>query len=335
MALQAQPALAARPVLQVDGLRKEYRMRGVGEHRTLTAVDGVSFTVSAGETVALVGESGSGKSTIARCITRLTDPTSGTVVVDGTAVSSLPKRRLSGVYSTLQMVFQDPTSSLNPRRSVAATLDEPLRLHTTMTAKERADRVRELLRDVELSEQLADRLPRQLSGGQRQRLGIARALAVDPKVILLDEPTASLDVSIRGQIIALLERLQDELGLAYLFISHDLGVVRKISDRVLVMYLGGIVEEGPTAEVFARPAHPYTRSLLSAAPVVEYGRERRRLPLVGEMPSPLNVPAGCRLVGRCPLAVDSCTTARPPLLELGGDHRAACPVTVGSVPAVA
>ena len=317
-----------RPVLEVDGLRKEYRLRGGGgERRTLTAVDDVSFRVLPGETVALVGESGSGKSTIARCITRLTDPTSGTVLVDGVSVDSMPRRKLSSVYSTLQMVFQDPTSSLNPRRTVSATLDEPLRLHTTLTKARRVERIRELLHDVELSESLMGRLPRQLSGGQRQRLGIARALAVEPKAILLDEPTASLDVSIRGQIIALLERLQSELGLAYLFISHDLGVVRRISDRVLVMYLGGIVEEGPTSEVFADPRHPYTRSLLSSAPVVAHGRERTRLRLVGEMPSPLNIPAGCRLVGRCPLAVAQCSQTRPPLLEVSDDHRAACPVT--------
>ena len=323
----------APPVLDVQDLRKEFAVRGAGRERTLTAVDGVTFTVRPGETVAIVGESGSGKSTIARCITRITDPTSGDVVVDGRSIVGTLRRNLPAVYRTLQMVFQDPNSSLDPRRSVRATLDEPLRLHTKLSRAERNVRIRELLSDVELPEALIDRLPRQLSGGQRQRLGIARALAVDPKVILLDEPTASLDVSVRGQIIQLLERLQAEKNLAYVFISHDLGVVRRISDRVLVMYLGAIVEEGPTAEVFDHPVHPYTRSLLSAAPVVEPGRVRTRTKLAGEIPSPIDLPPGCRLVGRCPLAQPACATTRPPLLTVSGSHRAACPVVLDEMTA--
>lgn len=319
-----------RPALEVTGLRKEYRLRGAGGHRTLTAVDGVSFELRPGETVALVGESGSGKSTIARCITRITDPTSGSILVGDRSMSSARPRELPELYGSVQMVFQDPTSSLDPRKSVRATLDEPLRLHTALPRAERVDRIRELMADVELPEHLIDRMPRQLSGGQRQRLGIARALAVEPEVILLDEPTASLDVSIRGQIIALLERLQDEHGIAYLFISHDLEVVRRIADRVLVMYLGTIVEEGPVDAVFDSPAHPYTRSLLSAAPVAEYGRTKTRVKLAGEIPSPIDIPRGCRLVGRCPIAQETCSVASPPLLLVSDGHLAACPVVVAA-----
>ncbi|WP_345375377.1 ABC transporter ATP-binding protein [Frondihabitans cladoniiphilus] len=313
--------------LEVSELRKEYRVRGAGRHVSLTAVDDVSFSIRPGETLALVGESGSGKSTIARCITRLVEPTAGSIEVDGKAITGLSARRLPAAYADLQMVFQDPTSSLDPRMTVAATLDEPLRLHTRLTKDERRARVAQLLADVELNDSFLERRPRQLSGGQRQRLSIARALAAEPKVILLDEPTASLDVSVRGQIIRLLKRLQREHGLAYLFISHDLGVVRQMSDRVMVMYLGGIVEQGPTEEVFENPIHPYTKALLSAAPVVEYGRRHERLRLAGEIPSPMRIPAGCRLVGRCPIAEEACALARPDLALVSDTHAVACPVS--------
>lgn len=313
--------------LDVSDLRKEYRVRGAGRHTTLTAVDGVSFQIRPGETVALVGESGSGKSTIARCITRLVEPTEGTVHIDGAPITGIAARRLPAAYADLQMVFQDPTSSLDPRMTVAATLDEPLRLHTDLDKAGRRARIAQLLADVELPESFLERRPSQLSGGQRQRLSIARALAAEPKVILLDEPTASLDVSVRGQIIRLLKRLQREHGLAYLFISHDLAVVRRISDRVMVMYLGGIVEQGSTEEVFENPVHPYTRALLSAAPVVEYGHERNRLRLAGEIPSPMRIPSGCRLVGRCPIAEEACALKRPDLVDITETHAVACPVS--------
>jgi peptide/nickel transport system ATP-binding protein/oligopeptide transport system ATP-binding protein len=313
--------------LDVTGLRKEYRVRGAGRHTMLTAVDGVSFQIHPGETVALVGESGSGKSTIARCITRLVEPTAGSIHIDGAPITGIAARRLPAVYADLQMVFQDPTSSLDPRMTVAATLDEPLRLHTDLDKEHRNARILQLLSDVELNESFLDRRPRQLSGGQRQRLSIARALAAEPKVILLDEPTASLDVSVRGQIIRLLKRLQQEHDLAYLFISHDLGVVRQMSDRVLVMYLGGIVEQGSTDDVFEHPVHPYTKALLSAAPVVEFGRERHRLRLSGEIPSPMRIPAGCRLVGRCPIAEEACALRRPDLVDITSTHAVACPVS--------
>ncbi|MCR8548868.1 ATP-binding cassette domain-containing protein [Salipiger sp. P9] len=316
------------PVLSVRDLRKDYDIRGRGRRRTLTAVDGVSFDVYPGETVAIVGESGSGKSTIARCVTRLTEPTSGAVTLAGTPVLELSARALPAIYRDLQMVFQDPNSSLDPLMRVRDLLDEPLRLHTKLDKAARAAKIAELLRSVDLPEDMGARLPHQLSGGQRQRIGIARALAVDPKVIVLDEPTASLDVSIRGQIIRLLKRLQAEQGIAYVLISHDLAVVRRISDRVLVMYLGKTVEEGSAKEIFEAPAHPYTRALLSAAPKIAFGESRTRLKLEGEIPSPVDLPPGCRLAGRCPLAWPDCRRADPPLLPIGGTHRAACPVTV-------
>lgn len=324
------PAERAPIALEVSRLRKEYRVRGAGRHVTLTAVDDVSFRIRPGETLALVGESGSGKSTIARCITRLVEPTAGSINVDGRPITGISSRRLPAAYADLQMVFQDPTSSLDPRMTVAATLDEPLRLHTRLDKEGRRARVAQLLADVELDESYLDRRPRQLSGGQRQRLSIARALAAEPKVILLDEPTASLDVSVRGQIIRLLKRLQKEHDLAYLFISHDLGVVRQMSDRVMVMYLGGIVEQGTTEDVFENPVHPYTKALLSAAPVVEYGRAHDRLRLAGEIPSPMRIPSGCRLVGRCPIAEEACALKRPDLALITDTHAVACPVSAPS-----
>lgn len=322
-------SVVSHPVLHVVGLRKEFVVRSRGRSSTLTAVDGVDISVAARETVALVGESGSGKSTVARAITRLVEPTSGSVQLDGLSLAGLTSKHLSRAYKDLQMVFQDPNSSLNPRMRVEDILEEPLRLHLSLSPVSRRRRVQELLGEVGLTAAQAGRYPAELSGGQRQRVGIARALAVDPKVIILDEPTASLDVSVRGQILDLLRRIQNDRNVAYLFITHDLQVVRKIADRVLVMYLGQVVEEGPTAAVFADPVHPYTRGLLSAAPVAEWGRAKTRFPLVGEIPSPLNLPSGCRLVGRCPMAETSCSAATPPLLPVAPGHSAACPIELG------
>ena len=318
------------PILTVSGLHKEYHVRRSGASKTLTAVEHIELELYAGETVALVGESGSGKSTVARCIARLVDPTSGEVVIGAQSLTSVHGRALSRVYRDLQMVFQDTSGSLNPRMTVRQTIEEPLKLHFKLGREERAERVLQLLQDVDLSPELLDRYPRQLSGGQRQRVGIARAFAVDPKVVLLDEPTASLDVSVRGQVLELLRRIQKERNVAYLLISHDLSLVRKVADRVLVMYLGGVVEEGPTAEVFAQPTHPYTRALLSSAPVVEYGRVKNRLLLKGEIPSPIDLPTGCRLASRCPLVQESCRTSIPPLLELTPTHLVACPVVLAA-----
>lgn len=316
-------------LLDVQNLRKEFRVRNSGGTARLTAIDGIELEVNRGETVALVGESGSGKSTVARCIARLVEPTAGGAWLDGTSIGRLRRRRLSHMYSDLQMVFQDPNSSLNPRMTVRAILEEPLKLHLKMSRSQRHIRVLELLESVGLSEMHLNRRPNQLSGGQRQRVGIARALSVDPKLVLLDEPTASLDVSVRGQIIELLQKVQQERGIAYLFITHDLQVVQRIAHRVVVMYLGAIVEQGPTAQVFANPTHPYTKALLSAAPVARYGGKRTRFRLSGEIPSPINLPAGCRLAGRCPLVEDRCRTDAPPLIAIARHHLVACPPMSG------
>ncbi len=312
-------------VLRTTGLRKHFPVSG---GRSLVAVDGVDLELHAGETLALVGESGSGKSTTARCVVRLIEPTSGDVWVNGRSVRPLGSVGLAGLYREIQMVFQDPNASLNPRMTVRQVLHEPLRLHLKMDRDRRERRSRELVGLVGLAEMHLDRYPHELSGGQRQRVGIARAIAVEPNVVILDEPTASLDASVRGQILELLLRLQRELNLAYLFISHDLQVVRHVADRVAVMYLGGIVEIGPTDAVFDAPTHPYTRALLSAAPVARWGVTRTRLRLAGEITSPIDPPDACRLVGRCPLEHPSCSLARPPLIEVGAAHAAACPIVL-------
>ena len=321
--------IQAGAILQVRDLRKNFAVGG-GHH--LVAVDGVSLDVAAGETLALVGESGSGKSTVARCIVRLIEPSGGDVAIDGQSILPLEPRRLAGVYRRIQMVFQDPNASLNPRMSVRQVLDEPLRLHLDLPRAARTERLHELVEMVGLTASHLDRYPHELSGGQRQRVGIARAIAVSPDIVILDEPTSSLDVSVRGQILDLLLDLQRRLNLAYLFISHDLQVVQHVADRVAVMYLGGIVETGPTESVFGAPRHPYTRALLSAAPVAQWGVARTRLRLSGEITSPIDPPDACRLVGRCPLAQPACATAKPALIEIGDDHAVACPVVTERIP---
>ncbi len=318
-------ATAPYIVLRAEKLTKAYP---VGRGRRLLALDGVDLEVAAGETLALVGESGSGKSTLARCALRLVEPSGGEVWINGRAVRPLGAMGLAGLYREVQMVFQDPNASLNPRMTVRQVVHEPLRLHLSMPTDKRERRAVALMDMVGLTVAHLDRYPHELSGGQRQRVGIARALAAEPNLLILDEPTASLDVSVRGQILELLRRLQAELGLAYLFISHDLQVVRHMAGRVAVMYLGGIVETGPTREIFERPLHPYTRALLSAAPVARFGVKRQRLRLAGEIPSPIDPPDACRLVGRCPLQQDSCATRRPPLVDAGGGRAIACPVAL-------
>lgn len=310
-------------VLTVTDLRKHFPVAG---GRRLVAVDGVSLQVAAGETLALVGESGSGKSTVARCVTRLIEPDGGDVMIGGQSILPLGTRDLARMYRRIQMVFQDPNASLNPRMTVRAVLEEPLRLHLNLSRGERDARVADLIEMVHLTTSHLDRYPHELSGGQRQRVGIARAIAVSPEIVILDEPTSSLDVSVRGQILDLLLDLRRRLNLAFLFISHDLQVVRHVADRVAVMYLGCVVETGPTRAIFDDPRHPYTRALLSAAPVAEWGRKRTRTRLAGEITSPIDPPDACRLVGRCPLREPGCAAARPPLIDIGGGHAAACPV---------
>jgi peptide/nickel transport system ATP-binding protein/oligopeptide transport system ATP-binding protein len=319
-----------RPALVVNGMVKRFAVRDRGVRAELTAVDGVDLVVRPGETVAVVGESGSGKSTLARCIARLVEPTAGRVMLDDLDLTAMRRGSLWRAYHRLQMVFQDPMTSLNPKMTVGETIDEPLRLHTRRTKDERRARVEQLLGDVRFDVALLGRYPRQLSGGQRQRVAIARALAVDPTYLLLDEPTSALDVSVRGQVLDLLSRLREERGLGYLLISHDLASVRRMADRVLVMYLGSVVESGPTEEVFTHPQHPYTRALLSSAMSTDYGTTTERIRLRGEIPSPIHLPSGCRLASRCPQVEPSCRVDRPPLLVVSSGHLVACPVVLAS-----
>jgi oligopeptide/dipeptide ABC transporter ATP-binding protein len=312
--------------LVVDDLQMHFPLRSIipwRVPRVVRAVDGVSLRVAAGETLGLVGESGCGKSTLARCVLRLIEPTRGRVLLDEEDLTALPEEALRRRRRDIQMVFQDPTASLNPRLSVAATVDEPLALHTPLAGAARRERVDEVLEEVGLGAGLRDRYPHQLSGGQRQRVNIARAIATHPRLVVLDEPTSALDVSLRARVILLLAELKRRMGMAYLFISHDLSTVRYLCDRVAVMYLGVLVEEAPAAELFDHPAHPYTRALLSCIPVPDPDVAPERLRLSGEVPSPIDIPGGCRLRGRCPLAQPVC--AEPvPLREIAPGHTVAC-----------
>jgi len=312
--------------LVVDDLQMHFPLRSIvpwRAPRVVRAVDGVSLRVAAGETLGLVGESGCGKSTLARCVLRLIEPTRGRVLLDGEDLTALPEEALRRRRRDIQMVFQDPTASLNPRLSVAATVEEPLALHTPLAGPARRARADEVLDEVGLGAGLRDRYPHQLSGGQRQRVNIARAIATRPRLVVLDEPTSALDVSLRARVILLLAELKRRMGMTYLFISHDLSTVRYLCDRVAVMYLGVLVEEAPAAELFDRPAHPYTRALLSCIPVPDPDVVPARLTLSGEVPSPIDIPTGCRLRGRCPLAQPVC--AEPvPVREIAPGHTVAC-----------
>ncbi len=319
-----EPLLAVRDLVKHYPITSGFLGRAVGLVR---AVDGVSFTIRRGETLGLVGESGCGKTTTGRCILQLERPTSGSVRFDGQELTTLGGRALRAVRRRIQVIFQDPYSSLNPRMTVGDILAEPLHVHRFARGHaEGAARVRALLEQVGLLPQHARRYPHQLSGGQRQRVGVARALALQPALIICDEPVSALDVSIQAQIINLLEDLQRELHLTYLFVAHDLSVVRHISDRVAVMYLGRIVELADRQTLYEAPAHPYTQALLSAVPIPDPAveAERERLVLGGEVPSPLHPPAGCVFHPRCPIAVDRCHAEVPPLREIAPGHWAAC-----------
>jgi oligopeptide/dipeptide ABC transporter ATP-binding protein len=304
------------------GLVKHFGQRGGSG--LVRAVDGVDFDIKSGETLALVGESGCGKSTTGRLLLRLIEPTAGSVTIDGREVYKLSSTSLRTLRRDMQIVFQDPYASLNPRMTVGAMLEEPLRLHKLATGPAVKRRVEELLTAVGLAPEHARRYPHEFSGGQRQRVGIARALAVEPRLIVCDEAVSALDVSIQAQIVNLLQDLQKQRDLAYLFIAHDLAVVRHIADRVAVMYLGRIVELAPTDALFEAPRHPYTRALLSAVPVPDPSVRHERIALTGEPPSPVAIPSGCRFHTRCPHAQDICRREDPVLIDDGAGHAAAC-----------
>jgi oligopeptide/dipeptide ABC transporter ATP-binding protein len=304
------------PLLAVHGLKKYYPVRGGvwgGTIGNVRAVDGVSFEVHKGETIGLVGESGCGKSTLGRTIMRLEDPTEGHVLFEGRDIAVASARELFQLRREIQMIFQDPYSSLNPRMTVGEIVREPLVVHRLGTRADQVARVRQLLEKVGLTGEMLDRYPHEFSGGQRQRIGVARALALDPKLVIADEPLSALDVSVQSQVLNLMVRLQRELGLTYVFISHDLSVVEYISDTVAVMYLGRIVEVGPVDRIFAAPAHPYTRALIDAIPEPDPRRRRASVPLEGETPSPVSPPPGCPFHPRCPYVIEACRTLVPPL----------------------
>jgi oligopeptide transport system ATP-binding protein len=320
---------ASEPLLSVQGLKMWFPIASGILQRTVAhvhAVDGVDFEIMKGETLGLVGESGCGKSTLGRAVLRLYEPTEGTIHFKGEDITKLHGEALRKRRREMAMIFQDPYASLDPRQTVGDIVGEPIDIHGLAKGRERQDRIYELLNVVGMNPQFADRYPHEFSGGQRQRIGIARALAVEPTFIVCDEPISALDVSIQAQIINLLERLQSKFDLTYLFIAHDLSVVKHISNRIAVMYLGKIMEIAPGQQLYRHPRHPYTGSLLSAIPipdpVIERGRER--VILQGDVASPVNPPSGCRFRTRCPRAREHCAEAEPPLESFGSDHRAAC-----------
>ncbi len=314
------------PLLEVRGLGKRFPVRGT--QQWIHAVEDVSFSITPGECVGLVGESGCGKSTLVRLVARLLDPTEGSICWEGREIGATPARQFGRApeRAAIQMVFQDPADSLNPRFTAFDAIADPLRRLGGVRDRGRlAERVRELADLAGLPQELLGRFPHQLSGGQQQRVGIARAVALHPRLLVLDEPTSALDVSVQAVILRLLADLRARLGMSYLFVSHDLNVVRLLSDRVLVMYLGKIVEAGPAEAIFERPCHPYTRALLSASPVLDPGARRMRLPLAGEPQSPIDPPPTvCRFASRCAEAHDRCRQEMPALLTVQGDHQVAC-----------
>jgi peptide/nickel transport system ATP-binding protein len=315
-------------LLRATDVHRHFGVRGTGvlrrEVAQVRAVDGVSLEVRAGETLGLVGESGCGKSTLGRTLLRLTGLTAGSIEFAGRDISGLSRGAMRPLRRDMQMVFQDPYASLNPRKRVSAILGMPLRIHKACPRSEIPARVRELLELVGLRPEHASRFPHEFSGGQRQRIGIARAIALRPKLVIADEPVSALDVSVQAQVVNLLEDLQDELGLTYVFVAHDLSVVRQVSDRIAVMYLGKIVELGPAEPLCEAPVHPYTEALLSAVPVPDPDARRERIVLHGDVPSAIDPPSGCRFHPRCPYATDICRTEEPPLVEHRPGHVAAC-----------
>ena len=317
------------PLVDVRGLKMYFPVHtGLLRRHTgdVKAVDDVTFAINPGETLGLVGDSGCGKSTVGRALLRLYEPTAGRIEIDGEDIATLTPEALRRKRPTMQMVFQDPQASLNPRMPVASIIAEPLVEHTALTGAERLERVYQLMDQVGLNRRFANRFPHEFSGGQRQRIGIARALALNPKLVICDEPIAALDVSIQAQVVNLLEDLQDRLGLTYLFISHDLSMVRHIADRVAVMYLGRIAELSPRDALYERPLHPYAEALLSAVniPDPDRARSRQRILLKGDLPSPANPPVGCNFCTRCPKVFDRCMVEKPELAEVEPGRMVAC-----------
>ena len=316
--------MSEKTLLEVEGLKKYFQ---VGKGQTLKAVDDISFQIKKGQTLGLVGESGCGKTTVGRTLLRIYEPDAGKILFDGKDISRVSKKEAKELTRRMQMVFQDPYASLNPFFTVGEIVEEGMKIHKMYHSEtERMERVYELLEMVGLNKDHANRFPHEFSGGQRQRVGIARALALNPEFIVCDEPISALDVSIQAQVVNMLMKFQRELGLTYLFIAHDLSMVRHIADETAVMYLGTMVEYGPTEEVYGHPAHPYTKGLLSAVPVADpdYEKTHRHIPMDGEVPSPINPKPGCRFCGRCPWAAEQCRTQTPALKDLGGGHFAAC-----------
>jgi oligopeptide transport system ATP-binding protein len=309
-------------LVRVRNLLKHFPVEGSDD--VVRAVDGVSFEIFRGETLGLVGESGCGKSTVGRCLLRLIEPTAGEVAFEGRDVVTMGRRELRELRREMQIVFQDPYASLNPRMKVGDIIAEPLVIHKIGDAKERRQRAAELLAKVGLDPDYGNRYPHEFSGGQRQRIGVARTLALNPKLIVADEPVSALDVSVQAQVVNLFQDLQKEFGLTYLFISHGLAVVEHISTRVAVMYLGRIVEVADSIELYKRPLHPYTQALLSAIPIPDPQQKRSRIVLQGDVPTPINPPSGCRFRTRCPIAIDDCARIDPELREVSERHSVAC-----------
>jgi oligopeptide/dipeptide ABC transporter ATP-binding protein len=320
---RAVPSVPPRETLvSVRGLLKHFPVEGSDD--VVRAVDGVSFDIFAGETLGLVGESGCGKSTVGRCLLRLIEPTAGQISFQGRDILTLPRKELREIRREMQIVFQDPYASLNPRMKIGDIVAEPLVIHKQGDKRERRDRVASLLSRVGLDPDYMTRYAHEFSGGQRQRIGVARTLALNPKLIVADEPVSALDVSVQAQVVNLLQELQEEFKLTYLFISHGLAVVEHISTRVAVMYLGRIVEIAEAAELYSQPLHPYTRALLSAIPIPDPTQKRNRIILQGDVPTPINPPSGCRFRTRCPIAIEECAHTDPELREVAGGHEVAC-----------
>jgi oligopeptide/dipeptide ABC transporter ATP-binding protein len=320
--LPVPPTEQRETLVSVRDLVKHFPVEGSTD--VVRAVDGVSFEIFAGETLGLVGESGCGKSTVGRCMLRLIEPTSGHIYFEGRDILALNKKELREIRREMQIIFQDPYASLNPRMKIGDIVGEPLVIHNQGTKSERRDRVVALLRRVGLDPDYVNRYAHEFSGGQRQRIGVARSLALNPKLIVADEPVSALDVSVQAQVVNLLQELQEEFKLTYLFISHGLAVVEHISTRVAVMYLGRIVEIAGAAELYAQPLHPYTQALLSAIPIPDPAQKRKRIVLQGDVPTPINPPSGCRFRTRCPLAIEDCARIDPELREVSPGHQVAC-----------